>query len=94
MTITTRSTSVTSTDESTKPYRGRRMSWKEFYALRPDLRPANDNEMESRSTAANQAISIRLSATHSRTHDPLRVYVIAHGSSSDVHTWHYKFASA
>jgi hypothetical protein len=25
-------------------YRGRRVSWKEFYELRPDLRPANDNE--------------------------------------------------
>jgi hypothetical protein len=24
-------------------YRGRRLSWKEFYALRPDLRPANDD---------------------------------------------------
>ncbi|RWM26901.1 hypothetical protein [Mesorhizobium sp.] len=25
-------------------YRGRRLSWQEFYALRPDLKPANDNE--------------------------------------------------
>lgn len=24
-------------------YRGRRLSWKEFYRLRPDLRPENDN---------------------------------------------------
>ncbi|CAH2408002.1 hypothetical protein MES4922_90009 [Mesorhizobium ventifaucium] len=24
-------------------YRGRRMSWAEFYRERPDLRPANDN---------------------------------------------------
>jgi hypothetical protein len=26
-----------------RPYRGRRISWAEFYAQRPDLRPANDN---------------------------------------------------
>jgi hypothetical protein len=24
-------------------FRGRRLSWREFYALRPDLQPANDN---------------------------------------------------
>ncbi|WP_394891097.1 hypothetical protein ACG873_07175 [Mesorhizobium sp. AaZ16] len=30
--------------ESARPYRGRRLSWKEFYRERPDLRPDNDNE--------------------------------------------------
>lgn len=29
--------------ESAKPFRGRRLTWQQFYALRPDLRPANDN---------------------------------------------------
>lgn len=29
--------------ETDHPFRGRRLSWAEFYALRPDLRPANDN---------------------------------------------------
>lgn len=27
-------------------YRGRRLSWEEYYNLRPDLRPANDNRRE------------------------------------------------
>lgn len=27
-----------------RPLRGRRLSWEEFYAMRPDLRPANDNQ--------------------------------------------------
>lgn len=35
-------------------FRGRRLSWEEFYNLRPDLRPANDN---------NQAHTARLRAT-------------------------------
>lgn len=46
---TSRSTSTTTTNESAKPFRGRRMSWWEFYALRPDLRPANDNERTPKS---------------------------------------------
>lgn len=25
-------------------YRGRRLSWREFFAIRPDLRPANDDQ--------------------------------------------------
>ncbi|MGX9574076.1 hypothetical protein [Mesorhizobium sp. f-mel] len=29
--------------ETARPFRGRRMSWREFYALRPDLEPVNDN---------------------------------------------------
>ncbi|MEI5680652.1 hypothetical protein AAAK29_19295 [Mesorhizobium sp. CCNWLW179-1] len=32
-------------------FRGRRLSWQEFYALRPDLRPANDNEKRERKDA-------------------------------------------
>lgn len=27
-----------------RPYRGRRLTWAQFYELRPDRRPANDNE--------------------------------------------------
>ncbi len=30
-------------DDTARPYRGRRMSWAEFYRLRPDRRPANDD---------------------------------------------------
>jgi len=26
-------------------YRGRRITWAEFYRLRPDLQPANDNDL-------------------------------------------------
>lgn len=29
--------------ETDRPLRGRRLSWAEFYRLRPDLMPANDN---------------------------------------------------
>ncbi len=29
--------------DTDRPYRGRRPSWAEFWALRPDRRPANDN---------------------------------------------------
>lgn len=29
--------------ESARPFRGRWLSWEQFYALRPDLRAANDN---------------------------------------------------
>jgi len=29
--------------DTDRPYRGRRISWTEFYALRPDRRPANGN---------------------------------------------------
>lgn len=36
-------TALDATD-STRPYRGRRLSWSEFYALRPDLKADNDNE--------------------------------------------------
>lgn len=26
-----------------RPYRGRRLTWQQFYELRPDRKPANDN---------------------------------------------------
>jgi hypothetical protein len=39
----TRTTGRDDIADSARPYRGRRMLWREFYALRPDLRPANDN---------------------------------------------------
>jgi|EndMetStandDraft_9_1072997.scaffolds.fasta_scaffold361248_1 hypothetical protein len=38
-----RSTSSTAVSDCTRAYRGRRLSWQEFYAQRPDLKPANDN---------------------------------------------------
>lgn len=39
-----RTTSSLDVTEAAKPYRGRRMSWAEFYREREDLQPANDNE--------------------------------------------------
>lgn len=41
----TQRTAHARTADVDRPYRGRRMSWAEFYALRPDRRPANDNEV-------------------------------------------------
>jgi hypothetical protein len=38
-----RATTTEPANESARPYRGRRLTWEQFYALRPDLRPANDN---------------------------------------------------
>lgn len=35
-------------DDSAKPYRGRRMTWQEFWRLRPDRKPANDNQTATR----------------------------------------------
>ncbi len=42
----TRTTSDSAVSETARPYRGRRLSWREFYQLRPDRRPAaaNDNQ--------------------------------------------------
>lgn len=34
---------TTTKPDTDRPYRGRRLTWAEFYALRPDRRPANDN---------------------------------------------------
>ena len=48
-----RTTTATPVTESAKPYRGRRLSWSEFYSIRPDLKPANDNRpKESEERAA------------------------------------------
>jgi hypothetical protein len=41
-----RTTSADAVTDSAKPFRGRRLSWREFHALRPDLRPANDNRSQ------------------------------------------------
>lgn len=30
--------------ETDRPLRGRRLSWEEFYRVRPDLKPTNDNQ--------------------------------------------------
>lgn len=45
MLAATRSSTTDAVTESSRPYRGRRVSWAEFYALRPDLRPGNDNAL-------------------------------------------------
>ena len=37
---------TTTLTDNDKPYRGRRLTWREFYELRPDLRPANDNQQK------------------------------------------------
>lgn len=50
-TKTVRSTGRDSVGDSTKPFRGRRISWREFYSLRPDLRPENDNGAEGEMSA-------------------------------------------
>jgi hypothetical protein len=39
-----RTTSRDPASDSAKPYRGRRLSWAEFFRERPDLRPDNDND--------------------------------------------------
>jgi hypothetical protein len=38
-----RTTSADAVTESARPYRGRRLSWAEFFRERPDLKPDNDN---------------------------------------------------
>lgn len=47
-----RSTTASSVGDSSRPYRGRRLSWAEFYQLRPDLKPANDNHSKGKTEAA------------------------------------------
>ena len=42
-----RTTSREPASESARPFRGRRLSWAEFYRERPDLRPDNDNKQEA-----------------------------------------------
>ena len=42
-TSTNRRPSQSPAANTDRPYRGRRISWAEFYAMRPDRRPANDN---------------------------------------------------
>ena len=37
--------SILEVSDIDRPYRGRRLSWREFYALRPDLKADNDNEL-------------------------------------------------
>jgi hypothetical protein len=39
-----RTTTSTTVPPSASPYRGRRLSWQEFYAQRPDLRPADNDD--------------------------------------------------
>lgn len=47
---------MTNTDQfPDRPLRGRRLSWEEFYELRPDLRPANDNSSDRSRLQPNQS---------------------------------------
>ena len=39
----TRSTGRNPVSDANRPFRGRRITWTEFYELHPDRRPANDN---------------------------------------------------
>lgn len=50
-------TAIAATD-STRPYRGRRLSWRDFYALRPDLKADNDNEATARKEASLSTASL------------------------------------
>lgn len=54
--------------DTDKPYRGRRLSWREFYAMRPDLRPDNDNDdvREAEQSAIISWIRPRLRLSNSR----------------------------
>jgi hypothetical protein len=52
-------TTTNPTDATGKPatldgaYRGRRLSWAEFYRERPDLRPVNDNQCPNHDATSN-----------------------------------------
>lgn len=35
---------TTTTQDPDRPLRGRRLSWQEFFAIRPDLKAVNDNQ--------------------------------------------------
>lgn len=41
------------TDDSDRPFRGKRISWAEFYKQHPHLRPANDNKIDTASIGQN-----------------------------------------
>lgn len=44
MTSTSRRPSQRPAADTDRPYRGRRISWAEFWTMRPDRRPANDSD--------------------------------------------------
>ncbi len=41
--MTNRGTAYARTSDADRPILGRRLTWQEFYQMRPDRRPANDN---------------------------------------------------
>jgi hypothetical protein len=47
----TKTTHYARTADADRPVLGRRLSWEEFYQLRPDRRPANDNTKASSKAA-------------------------------------------
>lgn len=72
-------------EDSDRPYRGRRMSWEEFYKMRPDLRPANDDGKQERAAGAGGASQLQATGPrrpgrgqHARIHnskyDPRRPF--------------------
>ncbi len=50
----TRTTSREPASEAARPFRGRRLSWKEFYRERPDLRPDNDNDQREATAKSSE----------------------------------------
>lgn len=44
MTTTVRLPNQRPGEDSDRPFLGRRLSWEEFYRMRPDRRPANENK--------------------------------------------------
>lgn len=47
--MTNRGTAYARTSDADRPILGRRLTWEQFYQMRPDRRPANDNEPIGRS---------------------------------------------
>lgn len=48
------------TADNDRPYRGRRMTWQEFWQMRPDRKPANDNVERKSAPIETQANSVYL----------------------------------
>jgi hypothetical protein len=49
-----RTTSREPASNSARPFRGRRMTWNEFYRERPDLRPDNDNDQREATAKSSE----------------------------------------
>lgn len=62
--MTAKRTAHAHTADNDRPYRGRRLTWAEFYQLRPDRKPANDNEPVKPATAKRRARGHHPLASH------------------------------